>query len=365
MILKALSFVLITFIIQRVWKLSIGFGLNNLGYIYHTGQCKNVVPIQSGSEDIALTSSGLAFISSGLQLTYVCSSAVDARTSQNVGRIYLFDLKNTEKADAVELSLPDEIQREFNPHGIDVLEYEETGEILLYVVNHRKDRDFVEILSYHEQSQSLSLVRSVSDALFTSLNDVVAVDRNSFYAANDGYIRSCWRIVEPLLGLSWCSVIYFDGNMGKRAVESGRDFNSLALSRNGKHLYLTRPSERILNVYNRTKTNETLILHHTINVGVAVDNVFCDHFTGDLWLGAHPSLALLTAHFKNLDLKAPSQVIRIQALGPENDPFESYKIFSPFGDDGEMVSGSSSAVHFQGKLLIGTVAHKMAYCELN
>lgn len=363
MFLKTVAFILLAFLVQRAWKLSLGFGTSNVGYINRPGPCRNVAPIETGSEDIAVTSNGLAFISSGMQLSDMCSSAVDARFSQFVGRIYVFDFQNS-KQDAVEVSLPKELQYNFSPHGIDLLEDSETGEILLFVVNHRKIGEFVEILSYQPESRSLSMVRSVTHELFTSLNDVLAIDRNSFLASNDAYFRSCWRILEPLLGLRWCNFIYFDGTVGQSIIENGHDFNSVALSRNGKQVYLTRPSEMKLEIYNRSKGTETLKLHQSINVGMAVDNVFSDQSTGDLWLGSHPSLALLTKHLSDIDLRAPSQVIRIQPLGPQNDPFNTYKLFSPFGDDGELVSGSSSAVHFKDKLLIGTVAHKVAYCEV-
>ncbi|KAJ8028760.1 Serum paraoxonase/arylesterase 1 [Holothuria leucospilota] len=366
MILKAFGVLLLLLAVHRVWKMSLKLEIYKKGYINRPGPCRNVLPIETGSEDIALASNGIAFISSGLNICrFTCKSSCDPRYCQYEGRIYKFDF-NKPNDDVVTVKLPEELVDEnFHPHGMDLWQDPDSGEIRLFVVNHRKTEESVEILKYNDESNSFSLVRSVRHKLFNSLNDVAAVGPDSFYAANDAYIGGCWRIVESFLGMPWCTIVYYDGETAK-IVEKGRPyFNSVAVSKDGSSVFLTVPSDQQVNIYKRDNKDGSLKFYRSIEVGCRIDNVFIDDTTGDVWFGGHPSAHLLSQHVADADMKAPSQVIRVHPKGPADDPFSSYQLFSPFEDDGELVSASSSVALYKNKMLIGTVLHKAAFCEIN
>ncbi|KAJ8028761.1 Serum paraoxonase/arylesterase 2 [Holothuria leucospilota] len=362
MIFKAFGFLLLVFAIQRLWKISLKMGVYKKGFIHHPGPCRNVLPIETGSEDIALAANGIAFISSGLKVGRYCEPSCDPRISEYVGRIYKFDF-NMPNEDAVAVNLPDELGEYFSPHGMDLWQDPDSGEIRLFVVNHRLEEEAVEILKYNQKSNSFSLVKSVRHELFTSVNDVVAVGPDSFYAANDAYITGCWRMMEAVLGLPWCTVVYYDGETAK-IVEKGEGFNSLAISKGGRFVFLSVPFDQQVNIYKRDQKDGSLKLTRSIEVGCMIDNVFIDHTTGDVWSGCHLSSNLFGQHVADIDMKAPSQVIRVHPKGPADDPFSTYQLFSPFGDDGELVSASSSVALYKNKILIGTVLHKAAFCEI-
>ncbi|KAJ8028762.1 Serum paraoxonase/arylesterase 2 [Holothuria leucospilota] len=361
MIFKAFGVMLLVLAVRRFWKMSLKVEIYKKGYINRPGPCRNVLPIETGSEDIALASNGIAFISSGFK--NYCEHASDPRNKLFVGRIYKFDF-NMPNEDAVEVNLPNELGEYFNPHGVSLWQDPIKGEMRLFVANHRQEGETVEILRYNNEANSFSLVRSVRHELFTSVNDVVAVGPDSFYAANDAYIRGCWRIVEAFLGLPWCTVVYYDGK-DAQIVEKGEGFNSLAVSEDGSSVFLTIPFDQQVNIYKRHKKDGSLEFNRSIEVGCTIDNVFIDHTTGDLWFGGHPSAHVLGKHIADTDAKAPSQVIRVHPKGPVDDPFSSYQLFSSFGDDGELVSGSSSVALYKNRLLIGTIVHKAAICEIN
>lgn len=55
-----------------------------------------------------------------------------------------------------------------------------------------------------------------------SVNDIVAVGVDSFYATNDHYFAHDMLkgFVEPLLGQPWCNVVYY-GPEGVKSVSEG------------------------------------------------------------------------------------------------------------------------------------------------
>lgn len=362
MILKATVLLIALFALQRVWQLSPGFGIHSKGYIHRPGPCRTVKPIQTGSEDITLTDNGIAFISSGLRLN-LCKQLFDKKIQQFTGRIYKFNFNDPGHA-AVEVALPRELEKDFNPHGVSHWKDASSDELWLFVVNHRKDNDNVEVMKYNHELNSLSLVRSVQSTMFTSVNDILAVGPNSFYASNDGYFHGCLRPLEVVVGLALGSVVFLDGVTASLVVQRQSDLNSMALSKDGTRLFLTKTFEQQINIFNISKENGNLMFDRAIDVGVSIDNIYADPVSDDLWLGAHSSMFLLSQHMTNLDVKAPSKVVRVHPLGLETDRFESYELHSPFGDDGRLISGSSSAVYYQEKMLVGSISDTLVFCDI-
>lgn len=342
------------------------FFVDVLGYFgtirtHWPGPCRNIDPITSGAETIVVTKDGLAFITSGLVPEYR-GEIVDPRMKATFeGKIYLFDLNKPEKQ-AKSLKIDKKI--DFMPHGMSLLEDESSGEIKLFVVNHREHEDTIEIMLYDREVDILRHITTISDPLFTSLNDVAAYGPNSFYVSNDGYFRnSSLRIPERLLTLPWGSLIYCEDTRCRKVISSSYEPNGVALSLDKSMVFVNMPFFKSIHVYKVTSDN-SLDLQHELNVATSFDNVYVHPITGDLWLGALALPYRVAEAASNISYKAPALACRLGFHGPTTDPFSSFQLFEVFADTTGLVSTSSSVVEYQGKLLIGSIFHKLAYCEV-
>jgi hypothetical protein len=80
--------------------------------------------------------------------------------------------------------------RDFHPHGIDLLQ--PGNRTLLYVINHRREGEVIELfeLALQAEPATATFVESIEDPLFRNLNDVVVLSPNEFYTTN-------WLRYEP------------------------------------------------------------------------------------------------------------------------------------------------------------------------
>ena len=105
------------------------FKLNILRIVYNHGtkQCSRVSPVEYGAEDIAVTSNGEAFVSSGLgdMGDFTRTFGDDFR-----GRIFLFDFRKP--GDALELPIDSDTLDTVNwrPHGLSLWS-DKTGYFLI------------------------------------------------------------------------------------------------------------------------------------------------------------------------------------------------------------------------------------------
>lgn len=103
-----------------------------------------------------------------------------------------------------------------------------------------------------------------------------------------------------------------------------------------------------------------------IKVGSIVDNINVDAVTGDLWVAALPRVLEFSAHSQNLSHLSPSQVLTVQ-LGkpsPSGEAFPDYKVREVYMNDGQELSGCTSALVYKNRLLMGAVFSNMLYCEM-
>ena len=59
--------------------------------------------------------------------------------------------------------------------------------------------------------------------IFFSLNDLVLVSPNQFYATKTHRLRRGWRLLETLLLINWGELLFYDGNT-VRTVDAGLSF---------------------------------------------------------------------------------------------------------------------------------------------
>uniref|UniRef100_A0A8C9QA10 Paraoxonase n=1 Tax=Spermophilus dauricus TaxID=99837 RepID=A0A8C9QA10_SPEDA len=314
--------------------------------------CNLVKGIEAGSEDLEILPNGLAFISSGLKYPGIKSFEPD-----KPGKILLMNL-NEEDPAVLELKITGSKSdlSSFNPHGISTFTDEDNA-VYLLVVNHPDFKSTVEVFKFQEEEKSLLHLKTIRHKLLPSLNDIVAVGPEHFYATNDHYfIDPYLRSWEIYLGLAWSYVVYYSPNE-VRVVAEGFDFaNGINISPDGKYVYISELLAHKIHVYEK-HANWTLTLLKSLNLDTLVDNISVDPVTGDLWVGCHPNGMKIFSY----DPENPpaSEVLQIQNILTEEP-----KVKLVYAENGTVLQGSSVASVYKGKLLIGTVYQKALYCEL-
>lgn len=338
-----------------------------LGFVYfmgphrtiHThwpGPCRNLAPIRSGAEGIALSSlQGLAFISSG----YKTADVTDERIKNSLARVFLFDF-NKPDGDAKELELIGDV-RLASPHGISL--WEDKEGIQIFLVDHRLTEDTIEIFRF-EPPLSLRHTRTIYNPLFANLNDVIATGDSSFYVTNAASVRDGPLLtISFLLQLSTGSVVYYDGVTARQVAGNGKILNGITSSSDGRLIFVSYMVDEAIVVFRR-EGDGSLMRVQTISLSAILDNLFYDPATGDLLASCGIPIGFFTM-ITDYGHKAPSHLLRIRPLsGGRDNPFETYNIVELFADDGYLLSVSSSAALFQDKLLLGSVLEKAALCEI-
>ncbi|XP_027811252.1 serum paraoxonase/arylesterase 1 [Marmota flaviventris] len=314
--------------------------------------CNFVKGVEAGSEDIEILPNGLAFISSGLKYPGIKSFEPD-----KPGKILLMDL-NEEDPAVLELKITGSKSdlSSFNPHGISTFTDEDNA-VYLLVVNHPDFKSTVEVFKFQEEEKSLLHLKTIRHKLLPSLNDIVAVGPEHFYATNDHYfIDPYLRSWEMYLGLAWSYVVYYSPDE-VRVVAEGFDFaNGINISPDGKYVYISELLAHKIHVYEK-HANWTLTLLKSLDFDTLVDNISVDPVTGDLWVGCHPNG--MKIFFYDPENPPASEVLRIQNILTEEP-----KVKLVYAENGTVLQGCSVASVYKGKLLIGTVYHKALYCEL-
>ncbi|XP_029308417.1 serum paraoxonase/arylesterase 2-like [Cottoperca gobio] len=312
--------------------------------------CHYLKDVEHGAEDITILKNGLAFLSTGLNYPGFPSSPDEP------GKIYILDLLHP-KPTPVELQIKGELNlTTFNPHGISVYIDEADDSVYLFVVNHPHHKSEVEIFRF-VQENTLVHLQTITHPLLYSVNDIVAVGVESFYATNDHYfLNHSLHLLCLILGLPWCEVVYYSPTAVRVAANGFMSANGINISPDRRHIYISDILDHEVDVYERQE-GEQLVHQKSVAVGSLCDNIEVDYTTGDLWLGCHPNGLKLSKY--NLEDPPGSEVIRIKNILSEQ-PVVSQE----YADDGHELTGSSVAARYEGKLLIGSVIHKALYCDL-
>lgn len=312
--------------------------------------CHHLKGIEYGAEDITILKDGLAFISTGLKYPGLPSF------SNEPGKLYILDLLHP-KPNPVELRIKGELDlSSFNPHGISVYTDEADDSVYLFVVNHPSHRSQVEIFHFIEENTLVHL-KTITHPLLHSVNDVVAVGVENFYATNDHFFTNeALHFMTVFLGLPWCDVVYYSPEEVRVAANSLMSANGINISPDKRYIYVVDIVDHDVDVFER-KEVEQLTFIKSVAVGSLCDNIEVDHRTGDVWLGCHPN----AMKFLNFNPEDPpgSEIIQVRNILSEQ-PVVSQE----YADDGKVIMASSVASPFEGKLLIGSVFHKALYCNL-
>ncbi|MEQ6168407.1 hypothetical protein AAOE16_14525 [Ekhidna sp. MALMAid0563] len=232
----------------------------------------------------------------------------------------------------------------FYPHGISLLKLD-SAHYQILVVNHARGHTIEKFELFG--NDSLVYMATYRDDSMISPNDVVALDKESFYFTNDHGYTSYWgKLAENYLGLAVSNVVFYDGKY--REVAGGMSYaNGINITNDRSQLLVASPRSFSLRYYNIEEDGD-LSYERSLDVGSGIDNIELDE-NGDLWMGSHPSLLAFTAYAVGKNETAPSEVIKVTG-----DQVESL-----FEDDGSLVSASSVAAPYKDLLFVGTVMDDM------
>uniref|UniRef100_A0A8B9SKD0 Paraoxonase n=1 Tax=Anas platyrhynchos TaxID=8839 RepID=A0A8B9SKD0_ANAPL len=227
------------------------------------------------------------------------------------GEIFLMDL-NEEKPRAVELRISRGFDlASFNPHGISTY-IDKDDTVYLFVVNHPHQKSTVEVFKFVEDDNSLVHLKTIRHDLLISVNDIVAMGPDSFYATNDHYFSDfILMFLEMFLGLTWSNVVYYSPKEVKEVAAGFYSANGINISPDKKYIYVADVLDHKVHVMEK-HANWNLTHVKTLQLDTLVDNLSVDPDTGDIWTGCHPNgMKLFYSDPENLPA---SEVLRIQNI---------------------------------------------------
>ncbi|XP_004386195.1 serum paraoxonase/lactonase 3 [Trichechus manatus latirostris] len=336
---------------ERLWALRRRMNASREVEPVEPGNCHLIEGIETGSEDIDILPSGLAFISSGLKYPGMPSFAPD-----EPGKIFLIDL-NEQNPRAQTLKISDGFDKaSFNPHGISTF-IDKDHIVYLYVVNHPHMKSTVEIFKFEEQQLSLVHLKTIKHELLKSVNDIVVLGPEQFYATRDHYFTNFFLLLlEMLLDLHWTYVLFYSPQEVKVVAQGFSSANGITISLDNKYVYVADVAAKNIHVMKRDD-NWDLTQQKVIQLDTLVDNLTVDPATGDVLAGCHPNAMKLLIY--NPEDPPGSEVLRIQNVLSKNPG-----VSTVYANNGSVLQGSSVASVYHGKLLIGTIFHRVLYCEL-
>lgn len=324
--------------VMCVWLLA-GFAVQAQHHVWQL-QITDSLLGAVGAEDITvLQATGYAFISSDDR-----RATMDGDTVQ--GAIYGLDLQ----AAVPHLAhLTMDFREELHPHGISFLP-DAYGGGRLFVVNHRKTENTVEIFEWEEGA--LTHVETVRNPALLNPNDILAVAPRKFYFTNDhGSRGKAGKMMEDLFRTKKCSVGYFDGDNWSVAARKIGYANGINISPDGSTVYVAGVFKGRVHAYRRDPKTGGLTLLQTAVLNSGADNIEMTP-DGTLWVACHSSLVKFVGHALNAQKLSPWQLFSVRF-----DPAYTAapQLQEVYRDNGRKLSGVSVAAVWKDKVLVGSV----------
>lgn len=332
----------ITLVILAIIVFFVGRLLINAGFFtkienHFDGKTQQIAGFM-GNEDITIDrSTGIALI-----------AAPNFGETAN-GAIFMLNMnEDSPKPIKISNNLP---FKSFHPHGISLFQGA-NGDKKLFVVNHRNDGQYIEVFNWGGTDSSFVYLESIQHPLIISPNDIVAVGEHQFYVTNDhDEPLSDWRAKKDILQIPMGNVCFFDGKEAKVVADNILYANGINKSLDNKTIFVASASGQSITVFDRNLKTENLTKTDKITIS-GPDNIDVDA-EGNLWVGCHPKLLAYLAHAKDHSKNSPSQIMKIKYNGKGTAQLESVYL-----NDGSEISGSTIAVVFNNKMLIGSVFEK-------
>jgi arylesterase / paraoxonase len=316
------------------------------------GSCRTV-PLSLSAEDLRIdAATGVAY------LTYY-DRAPRPGAKRGQGSVMLVDLNTAEPRVRAALTVepPD-----FAPVGIS-LYTPSSGPKRLFVVNRATlGKHAIEIF---EQSATgaFAPVETIRDRLMWSPTSIVAVGPRQFYFTNDSGFRDSdasdpRKLVANKLKGNRSSVVYFDGERATLVAGRLRAANGLALSPDGRTLYVAESGRARLQVFDRELATGNLKPRDEISLGATPHNITADA-EGNVWISVHPAPFAYQRAQRDPDSKSPTQVLKYTPGAERDNPVSV--IYTSSGE--ELSAGSVAAIRGT-QLVIGSVVdHRLLVCS--
>ncbi|XP_033108199.1 serum paraoxonase/arylesterase 2-like [Anneissia japonica] len=202
------------------------------------GPCHKLPPIEYGSEDITTLPNGIAIISSSLY-------------GPPHSNLYSFDFNAPDKK-VKEITIVGNFKKtDLYPHGIYVWIDKKSGNVTLFLVNHAPGIEAVVVFDYDQNENTLYHKKTITDPLFTSLNDVVAVGPDTFYATNFLTFGYKYILLEKILQLPFANVVFYDGKKSSVVASGLSGANGINVSPDQRTIYVSTSFSQQLHVYSR------------------------------------------------------------------------------------------------------------------
>ena len=261
------------------------------------------------------------------------------------GGIYTIDLKDKTLTPK---KISPALDFEFNPHGISLYKGA-LGITRLFVINHRSTGHFIEIFDF--RNGTLRHLESLTGPELKSPNDLVAVGIRAFYFTNDhGVEQGFKKLLADLLKQGTASVGYFDGKSYRIVAENLNYANGINTTQNGDIVFVSETTGKKISAYQRSYTNGSLEVLHSLDLSTGADNIEINE-DGSVLLAAHPNMLAFMRHAKDVKKNSPSHVLHLTYNVTEG--FTELKEI--LTDNGENLSGSSTAAYHGGRLFISNV----------
>jgi arylesterase / paraoxonase len=309
----------------------------------------------TGPEDVAIDHKhGIAYISSQARKRPLANERA-------AGAIYMLDLKSDNlNAKNVTAVLAPQL-RSFHPLGIDLF-IDASERARLLVVNHANGGCRIEVFAVADREQGvLEHVCSVGPhAFLTFPNGIAACAQDEFYVTNPRKLMDPEAFVDDMLHLRSGRILHCHfsdaGDATWTIADEGLSYpNGIAIEKQGgqPRVYVALVMAKQILVYTRTSEGRLAKCKTAIDLPAAPDNLSLDT-SGDLWVGANPSLIKALPYFAGWRETSPSAVLRVSHLRDTTPIVETV-----FSDDGGLLSGSSVGCHYATstcqKLIVGAV----------
>jgi len=296
------------------------------------------VPIV-GAEDIMIsTEDKFALISSTDRAHLIPES-------ERQNGLYLIDLTDDSYTP---IYLSGSFNKPFNPHGISF--YKKDSFYQVMAINHTDNGHFIEMFELNDKT--LTHIKTLRDDAMIQPNDLVMVDENRFYFTNDhGYTEGIGKFVEDYIGIGFSNVVYFDGQNYSVVSDRIAYANGINVDKKRNLVYVASVRKFLVKVY-ILEDDGSLSFVEDIPCGTGVDNIELDT-EGNLWIGSHPNLMVLSTHLKTGEGISPSEIIKINYRAKGD-----YTISQIYTEEGEEMSGSTVAAVYEDLIFMGNVVEK-------
>jgi arylesterase/paraoxonase len=315
------------------------------------GACR-AIAMDAGAEDLRIDPvTGLAYLS-------YFENARPGPRRMGTGTVMLMDLNAAQPR--VRAALATEPPH-FAPSGLS-LYVPASGPKRLFVVNRAElGTHSVEIFD-QSATGAFTPVQTLRDRLFWSPTAIVAVGPKQFYVVNDAGFKDqdefdARRYVVGKLRGSRGTVVYYDGEHSQIVAEGLGMPTGVALSPDGRALYVAESSERQLQVFDRDTTTGALKPTQRIQLRASPHNLTVDA-DGTILVTTHPPGSSFAPPVGGVSTHYPTQVLKVTPSAESGK-----QVSDVYTNDGSELSGGSiAAPHGNGFVIGSATDHKLLMC---